>query len=284
MVTEALLFVEGGGVHRDTKAKCRKGFRDFIENAGMIGNMPRIVPCGSRNIAFEKCREAVLDGKEAVLLVDSEGPVQAGCERGAPMDWTPWIHLKYGSGDGWDRPGSVSEVDCNLMVECMECWFFADRETHKKFFGKKFMEGALPSDKKPPESVGKDEALAGLEKATRGCVQNGSYSKGKHSFELLAAIDSSKVFAACPWASRFLNCLEKRWAQERLVDEALLPMRWRGWLARWGWTGVFLDAGRFSELPKRIAATCSGVVRQFAARLEHLLERQVQERKPLHER
>ena len=69
-----LLFVEGGGVHRDTEAKCRKGFRDFIENAGMMGNMPRIVSCGSRNIAFEKYREAVLDGKEAVLLVDSVRP------------------------------------------------------------------------------------------------------------------------------------------------------------------------------------------------------------------
>ena len=84
------------------------------------------------------------------------------------------------------------------------------QENSKKFFGKKFMEGALPSDKKPPESVGKAEALAGLEKATRGCVQKGFYSKGKHSFELLAAIDSSKVLAACPWASRFIELLGEK--------------------------------------------------------------------------
>ena len=48
------------------------------------------------------------------------------------------------------------------MVECMECWFLANRITLKKYFGKKFMESALPSDKKPPESVGKGEALEGL--------------------------------------------------------------------------------------------------------------------------
>ena len=204
------LYVEGGGDHKESRRKCRDGFANFLANAGMKGIMPRVVPCGSRNNAFKSYREAVLDGYEAILLVDSEGRVDDACQSGPPKDWSPWTHLKYGSGDGWDRPGSVSEVDCHLMVECMECWFLVDRKTLIKYFGKKFMEGALPSDKKPPESVGKEEALEGLAKATRRCGQKGSYRKGMHSFELLGKIDSAKVFATCPWAARFVDLLREK--------------------------------------------------------------------------
>ena len=210
MVNKVSVFVEGGGNHAELRRKCRKGFGKFLEKAGINENMPRIVPCGSRISAFEKYCEAVLKGQEAILLVDSERRVDDACQSGAPREWMPWTHLKHGSGDGWDRPGSVSETDCHLMVECMECWFLVDRKTLKKFFGKKFMEGALPSDKKPPESVGKEEVLKGLAKATCRCGQKGSYRKGKHSFELLGEIDSAKVLAACPWAARFVNLLREK--------------------------------------------------------------------------
>ena len=96
------------------------------------------------------------------------------------------------------------------MVECMECWILADRPAVRSFFGKELQESALPSEKRPPESVGKAEALAGLEKATRNCRTKGRYSKGERSFELLARIDSSKVVATCPWAVRFIEMLEKK--------------------------------------------------------------------------
>ena len=207
---EVTIFVEGGGQSKDLRSNCRAGFGKFIEKAGMKGKMPSIVPCGSRNNAFASYRVAVLKGEEAILLVDSERPVDDACQVGLPRAWSPWTHLKYGSGDGWDRPGSVSDADCHLMVECMECWILADRKTLKKYFGKKFMEAALPSNKKPPESVGKEEALKGLAKATRHCGQKGSYRKGKHSFELLGEIDSAKVLAACPWAARFVDLLREK--------------------------------------------------------------------------
>ena len=204
------LYVEGGGDNITLRKKCRDGFGSFLANAGMKGKMPRVVSCGSRNSAFEKFREAVLKGQEAILLVDSERRIDDACQSGSHRDWSPWTHLKYSSGDGWDRPGSVSEADCHLMVECMECWFLADRKTLKKYFGNKFMEGALPSDQKPPESVGKAEALEGLAKATRRCGQKGSYKKGMHSFEILGEIDSAKVLATCPWAARFVDLLREK--------------------------------------------------------------------------
>lgn len=213
MVKSVTLFVEGGGDQNELGAKCRKGFRSFLEKAGLKGNMPRILPCGSRNSAFERYREAVLKGQKAVLLVDSEAPVHVNCEQGTPQDWLPWSHLKYGSGDGWNKPRGESEEDCHLMVECMECWILADRKTIISYFGKGFRESALPSDKKPPESVGKTEVLAGLKMATRDCAQKGTYRKGKRSYELLVEIDVAKVVVTCPWAARFVNSLEKKMSE-----------------------------------------------------------------------
>ena len=211
MVKQVNIYVEGGGDHKELRRKCRDGFSGFLEKAGMTDKMPRIVPCGSRDSAYEFYRDAVMKGEVAILLVDSsEKPVDDACQSGPPRDWKPWTHLKYGSGDGWHRPVSISEADCHLMVECMECWFFADRKTLEKFFGKKFMGGALPSGNKPPESVGKDEALESLAKATRCSGQKGSYRKGKHSFELLGKIDPTKVLATCPWAARFVDLLREK--------------------------------------------------------------------------
>lgn len=148
MVREVKLFVEGGGTGRKSQIACRESFRLFIKKAGFEGNMPRIVACGSRNIAFDRYRKAVLTGKEAFLLVDSEGSVDADCQLGEPINWLPWTHLKYGSGDGWNKPRGESEENCHLMVECMECWMLADRKTVRLFFGKGLRESALPSEKK----------------------------------------------------------------------------------------------------------------------------------------
>ncbi len=92
----------------------------------------------------------------------------------------------------------------------MECWFFADREAIKSFFGNGFRENALPSAAKPLEAIGKTAALAGLKKATRDCKTKGSYGKGDHSFKLLARIDPAKVTAASPWANRFVGFLNEK--------------------------------------------------------------------------
>ena len=175
--------------------------------------MPTIIACGSRNNAFERYCDEIAKGKRAILLVDSEVPVHGDCEQGAPKDRLPWRHLNYGSGDGWNKPPGEPEDDCHLTVECMECWILADRETIMSYFGKGFRESALPSDKKPPESVGKAEALEGLKMAARDCVQKGTYRKGKHSYELLAEIDVAKVVAKCPWAARFVNMLEMKMSE-----------------------------------------------------------------------
>ena len=47
------LYVEGGDESKTLKTACRKGFRSFLENAGLTGRLPRIVAGGSRRNAID---------------------------------------------------------------------------------------------------------------------------------------------------------------------------------------------------------------------------------------
>lgn len=96
------------------------------------------------------------------------------------------------------------------MVQCMEYWLVADRETLKSFFGKEFKENALPATGAPLESWLKQRVYDGLARATKTCETKGRYDKGAHSFKLLTAIDPAKVVAASPWAARFVAHLKTK--------------------------------------------------------------------------
>lgn len=194
MVEGLRLYVEGGGDAGLLHDECRKGFRLFLERAGMKGAMPRIVACGSRNNAFERFQLALRQGLAAMLLVDSEGPVATD---------SPWGHLAQR--DQWSKPAGAREEDCHLMVQCMESWFLADRRTLEAFFGQGFHGGSLPASATPVESVAKGEVLRALGDATRHCRSKGAYGKGRHSFDLLGRIDPERVRAASPWADRFVR-------------------------------------------------------------------------------
>ncbi|MBK1665744.1 hypothetical protein CKO38_15515 [Rhodospirillum rubrum] len=199
------LFVEGGGGHA---ADCRKAFSDFLTHAG-LSKKPRIMACGSRKEAYKAYCIALKNRQDAVLLVDSEGPVAPDAQAGEPETWQPWRHLKQRQEDGWDKPEGARDEDCHLMVQCMEYWLVADRETLKSFFGKEFKENALPAIGGPLESRSKKQVYDGLAQATKTCQTKG-YHKGAHSFKLLAAIDPAKVVAASPWAARFVAHLKTK--------------------------------------------------------------------------
>ena len=194
----AKLFVEGGGGSKTLKTACRKGFRLFIEKAGLRGRMPRIVACGSRGNAYQdftrenESRERH-DGSPH-LLVDAEESVREA---------RPWQHLKVG--DGWYRPDGAMDDQCHLMLEVMESWFLADREALGAFYGQRFRGTALPKNQHV-EQISKRDVLDGLVQATRG-TRKGPYDKGSHGFEILARLDPSKVRNASPYADRFLEAL-----------------------------------------------------------------------------
>lgn len=190
------LYVEGGGDSKALRAECRRGFSEFLRRAGLAGRMPRIVASGSRINAYDSFRTALTQSPSSsgspMLLVDAEGPVTlAG----------PWEHLH--ARDGWSRPGGARDEQCQLMVQCMETWFLADRESLARYFGNGFRESALPGNIQV-ESIPKADVLDGLDHAARD-TSKGRYSKGEHSFRILAIIDPSRVTDAAPWATRFIS-------------------------------------------------------------------------------
>ena len=191
------LYVEGGGDSKDLKTRCRRGFRKFLQKAGLGGQMPRIVACGGREQAYDSFKTALEDADTIpMLLVDSEDPVTAA---------SPWEHLRNRPGDKWDRPGGAHEDHCHLMVQVMESWFLADKPSLKAFFGTGFREGALPANPNI-EQIPKKDVLRGVVRATEAATKKG-YSKGSHSFEVLSRLDPAAVEAAAPHAKRFFATL-----------------------------------------------------------------------------
>ena len=194
-----ILFVEGGGGRNIQKNEARRGFRLFLEKAGLKGRMPRIMACGSLHSAYRdfKSSRSVAEAI-AVLLVDSEEPVIAV---------TPWQHLKSRNEDKWDRPPESRDDQCHLMVQVMESWFLADREALIDYYGQNFHENSLPR-RQDIENVPKADVLGGLSRATRG-TKKGRYDKGRHSFEILGSLDPNKVINASPHAKRFVDSLKE---------------------------------------------------------------------------
>lgn len=194
------VYVEGGGKNRALSSSCREGFRKFFEAAGLEGRMPKIVPSGSRQDAFAKFRTALAQQSEtrsAVLLVDSESPVGEGvstCE-----------HLRLN--DNWQEPEQATTDSVHLMVQCMESWFLADIESLRAFFGDGFNARTLPA-RSEIEQIPKSEVLTSLKNATRKCGRTRKYTKGRHSFAILAASDPTLVIERSPHARRLVDFLK----------------------------------------------------------------------------
>lgn len=193
------VYVEGGGDNNALRTKCREGFSEFFHKAGLAGHMPRIVACGSRNDAYNRfciaLRSATAD-EFTILLVDSEAALAYGSD--------PWNHLKLR--DRWDKPREASGEQAHVMVECMENWLLADPATLASYYGKKFNPKALPQNSQV-EAISKRDVLESLKEATKN-TQKGSYSKGGHSFDLLARLDPAKVPSRAPHAQRLIAVLQ----------------------------------------------------------------------------
>lgn len=172
--------------------------------------MPELVAWGGREQAFDLYKSLLKDGNPVMLLVDSETSVSDDCCEGELEDWEPWKHLK--SQAGWEKPMGASNDRCHLMVQIMEAWFIADRDTLIAYFSNCINKKALPAQEKPVESIAKLEALESLKKATKNCKtksgKNNAYNKGSHSFKILEKLDPEIVQSASPWAKRFIVCLK----------------------------------------------------------------------------
>lgn len=204
------LYVEGGGSDiSPMRRELREAFAEFFLKTP-LGNerRPRVVPCGSRQDAYEAFATAVAQGRNALLLVDSESLVSPGSREPADdhCQWKPWAHLK--AQDGWERPGGATDLDCHLMAQCMESWLVADWSTLATFYGQGF------NDRKRPtgsiEGLDKAAVYNVLAQATKSCKTKSSYGKGEHSFKLLACMSATTVTQQCPWARRLIDELQRR--------------------------------------------------------------------------
>lgn len=207
---DVFVYAEGGGSGAGSaalQADFRQAMSAFFE-ATVLGatRRPRVVVCGGRDHALDSFTTAINQGKNALLLVDSEAPVSSiHCTK--PLaNFMPWAHLL--GRDGWHRPAAASDADCHLMTQCMESWFLADWSTTERFFGQGFKVAALP--KGPVEDIPKEAVYDALASASAKCKPKAPYGKGAHSFKLLALIKPSLIINASPWAERFIDELARR--------------------------------------------------------------------------
>ena len=167
----------------------------------MDGTTPSVKACGGRHQTYKdfcaELNEADPD-QFTVLLVDSEDPVAEG--------HSPWQHLR--DRDGWQQPPNADDDSAHLMVQVMEAWFLADKDELAKYFGADFNENSLPANPNI-EAITKTDVLSDLESATRQC-KKGRYSKGSHSFDILASIDPNKVANASPHARQLIDTLKAK--------------------------------------------------------------------------
>ena len=200
------VYAESGGDHNESLGnEFREAFSKFLGRMESgVTQRPKLHPCGSRKEAYDNFKTALAQGRNALLLVDSEAPIAPDHEMvGA---YRPWAHLR--DRDNWDRPANASDGDCHLMVQCMENWFVADWDATGTFFGQGFDTRRKPGG--AVERIAKDDAISSLELASKNCKTKAQYGKGVHSFKLLALIDPKKVMKSSPWAERFIDELKRR--------------------------------------------------------------------------
>ncbi len=202
---DVLIYAEGGGDSDQLKSECRQAFAEFFAKTELgTTRRPRVVACGGRSSAYDSFVTAISQGKNALLLVDSESPIAPTNQ--TPNNFNPWAHLL--ARDNWATPATASNNDCHLMTQCMESWFIADWSAAENFFGQGF-----DSNRKPNgaiETVAKSDVYTALELASKNCKTKAPYGKGAHSFKLLALIKPDIVMQASPWANRFIDELKKR--------------------------------------------------------------------------
>jgi hypothetical protein len=194
------IYLEGGGDTRDTLARCREGFRKFLENCGFTGRLPRLFASGGRGAAYEDFKtahESSAAGDFVAMLIDSEEPI-------ADIEKT-WTHLaKHGPGK---KPKGAHDDPVLLMVTCMESWIVSDRAALADHHGAELQKNALPPLVNL-EDRQRHDVQDRLTRATQKC--GNAYAKGKRSFEILGKLDPEALAKHLPSCARVRRILNKK--------------------------------------------------------------------------
>ena len=173
------VYVEG---HR----RLRVPMKSFLRNSVMaIHNQSidlNVEPCGSGEDAIKRC----VKDTGSILLIDSEGEVS--------RELIDRVTAQIGN---TNRPF--------FMVQLMEAWFIADRNTLADYFGAGFRNSALPQNPNV-EDIPKQDIENGLRNATRGCAKQ-HYAKGRDDVRLLERLNPTTVYNTCPNFALLINHL-----------------------------------------------------------------------------
>ena len=201
-----IVFHVEGGQNKNEDARFRQAFRTFFTEidvaASAHGVSLKFIMEGPRRTAYERfCHESPKDADEwHVLLVDAEDLVK--------QSGLCWKHIEERAADQFERPNAAEEAQCQLMVQAMEAWFFADADALTRYYGKEFQASSLPKTNNV-ENIPKARHISALEAATKG-TQKKRYHKTHHAPDILAQIDPAKVRNRAPHCDRiFVDLINK---------------------------------------------------------------------------
>ena len=191
------LIIEGASKESASlQIELRKAFHLLLKKSGII-TMPRIIAAGGLTQAYDRFRTMVENGDFAILLVDSE--------KNVPDQYKgkPWDFLK--TFESWNWLNTLENNQCHLMVQCMESWFFADKQCLENYYGSGFNRKKL--QQRPIEELSKDTIFKSLNDAAKGCKNKKDYQKGRDSFKILMLLDPQRIQTESFWARRFIATL-----------------------------------------------------------------------------
>ncbi len=174
------VYLEGG-------PHLRRPMRNFLRRAVGRDISIDVYACRGRDRAITRFGRAL--SPDSLLLIDSEGD---------DLD-----RLRQTVTSRTRLPGTLDQMF--FMVQLMEAWFLADRDTLREYYGPSFNARVLPNNPQP-EIVLKNDVLDRLREATRGTPKR-VYDKTAHAPVLLNLLNPDAVYAACPNFARLIDFL-----------------------------------------------------------------------------
>ena len=174
------VYLEGG-------SHLRRPMTNFLRRAVGSDIPLKILPCRDRDRAVRLFSQA--SSSDSLLLIDSEGD--------------DLITLRRSVVTRTGHPNAVDRIF--FMVQLMEAWFLADRQSLVDYYGQGFNTGRLPGNRQP-EQILKRDVEQGLRDATAGTIK-GAYDKTDHAVELFAQLNPATVYDACPNFARLIDFL-----------------------------------------------------------------------------
>ena len=214
----ATLYIEGGATGPDSNSlnsRCREGFRKLLEKCGYGGRMPRLVPCGSGQTAFDDFKIALgaaANDDYVALWIDSEDPME--------NPEAAWAHLS--ARDKWLKPASATDDQVLFMTTCMETLISADHAALTTHYGSELQATALPPLVNL-ENRQRHDVQEKLVHATRNCKN--AYAKGKRSFEILARLTPATLETHLPSFVRTRRILDQKLARTAVGSLEQQPSR-----------------------------------------------------------